>query len=131
VEAVGKRIPNMKRNILELIKDHPWQWASCAAIFGYILSRLHASKKRIYIDGSTRGMTSNPGYGRLGKLWMEAWKISKPLIATYIAEVIADQGVRAAAAASQPLEAPNPPSPLQSQNGASLSIEPLGAPGRK
>jgi ElaB/YqjD/DUF883 family membrane-anchored ribosome-binding protein len=33
-----KRKLDVKKHFLESIKNHPWQWASCAAIFGWLLS---------------------------------------------------------------------------------------------
>jgi hypothetical protein len=34
-------------------QKYPWEWASCAAIFGWLLSGLPARKKRIYIHRSS------------------------------------------------------------------------------
>ena len=40
-----RRKLDMKQHFLESIKNHPWEWASCAAIFGWLLSRIPARKK--------------------------------------------------------------------------------------
>ena len=82
---------DMKQHILESIKNHPWEWASCAAIFGWLLSRLPARKKRIYIDSSSQKPLKHRSDGLLAKLWREVWKISKPLIAAYVAQQVAEQ----------------------------------------
>jgi hypothetical protein len=48
-----RRILDMKQIILQSIKNHPWEWASCAALFGWLLSRVPVRKKRIYVYGSS------------------------------------------------------------------------------
>ena len=86
-----RRTLNMKQHWLASYQRHPWEWASGAALVGWVLSRLPARKKRIYIQSSTRTSVKNPAEGWLGKFWKEIWKISKPLIAAYIAKVLAEQ----------------------------------------
>ena len=85
-----RRKLDMNRHVLESIKNHPWEWASCAAIFGWILSRIPARKKRIYIHRSIQKPVKSRADGPLGKLWKEVWKISKPLIATYFVKLWAE-----------------------------------------
>ena len=82
---------DMKKHILESIKNNPWEWASCAAILGWLLSRIPARKKRIYIHSSSQKPLISRADGPLGKLWREVWKISKPLIAAYVAKVVGEQ----------------------------------------
>jgi hypothetical protein len=86
-----RRTLNMKQHLLASYKSHPWEWASSAALVGWLLSRLPARKKRIYIQSSTQTSVKNPAEGSLGKFWKEVWKISKPLIAAYVAKVLAEQ----------------------------------------
>ena len=85
-----RRKLDMNQHVLESIKNHPWEWASCAAIFGWILSRIPARKKRIYIHSSIQKPVKSRADGPLGKLWKEVWKISKPLIATYFVKLWAE-----------------------------------------
>jgi len=85
-----RRKLDMKQHILESIKSHPWKWASGAAIFGWLLSRIPARKKRIYIHSSSQKPIKRRDNGPLGKLWKEVWKISKPLIATYFVKLWAE-----------------------------------------
>jgi hypothetical protein len=80
---------NMKQHFLESIKNHPWEWASCAAIFGWLLSRIPARKKRVYIDSSSQKPVKRREKG-LGKLWREVWQFSKPMIAAYLAKLLAE-----------------------------------------
>ena len=86
-----RRTLDMKKHILESIQNHPWEWASCAAILGWLLSRIPARKKRIYIHSSSQKPLISRADGPLGKLWREVWKISKPLIAAYVAKLVGDQ----------------------------------------
>ena len=43
-----RRALDMKQHFLESIKNHPWEWASCAAIFGWLLSGIPAQKEDLY-----------------------------------------------------------------------------------
>jgi hypothetical protein len=86
-----RRTLDMKKHLLESIKNHAWEWAGCAAIFGWLLSRLPARKKRIYIHSSSQKPLKSRADGPLGKLWREVWKISKPLIAAYVAKLVWEQ----------------------------------------
>ena len=81
---------NMKQHFLESIKNHPWEWASCAAIVGWLLSRIPARKKKIYIDNSSQKPVKRRDKGPLGKLWREVWQFSKPMIAAYLAKLLAE-----------------------------------------
>ena len=80
-----RRQLDMKQHFQESIKNHPWEWASCAAIFGWLLSGIPARKKRIYIDSSSEKPVKGRDKGLLRKLWREVWKFSKPMIAAYLA----------------------------------------------
>jgi hypothetical protein len=85
---------NLKQHILESIKKYPWEWTSWAAIFGWLLSGLPARKRRIYIHSSSEKPPKRRADGPLAKLWNEVWKIFKPLIAAYIAKLMADKPKR-------------------------------------
>jgi hypothetical protein len=63
---------------------------SCAAIFGWLLSGIPARKKRIYIDSSSEKPVKGRDKGLLRKLWREVWKFSKPMIAAYLAKLLAE-----------------------------------------
>jgi hypothetical protein len=81
----------MKQHFLESIKNHPWEWASCAAaIVGWILFRPPARKKRIYVDSSSQKPGKRRDKGPLEKLLREVWQFSKPMIAAYLAKQLAE-----------------------------------------
>src|SRR6202162_3459026 len=89
-----RRSLDMKKHILESIKNHQWKWASCAAILGWLLSRIPARKKRIYIHSSSQKPLISHADGPLGKLWRGFWKLSKPIIAAYLAKLLAEKAKR-------------------------------------
>ena len=81
-----RRKLDMKQHLLESIKNHPWEWASCAAIFGWLLSRIPTRKEKIYMTAPLKHRHKGP----LGKLWREVWQFSKPMIAAYLAKLLAE-----------------------------------------
>ncbi len=85
-----RRKLDMKHHVLKSIKNHPWEWASCAAMVGWLVSRIPSRKKRIYIDSFSQKPVKRRDKGTLGKLWREAWQFSKPMIATYLAKLLVE-----------------------------------------
>jgi hypothetical protein len=88
-----RRKLNMKAHFLESIKKHPWEWASCAGIVGWLLSRIPVRKKRIYIDSSSKKPIKRRDKGPLGRLRKEVWQFSKPMIAAYLAKLLAEHAI--------------------------------------
>ena len=89
-----RRTLDMKQHFLGSIKNHPWEWASGAAIFGWLLSRIPARKKRIYIYSSGQQQIKVHNGGPLGKLLRAFWKLFKPIIAAYLAKLLAEKAKR-------------------------------------
>ncbi len=89
-----RRALNMKQNFPESIKNHPWEWASGAAICGWSLSRVHARKKRISAYRSSQKPIKARDSGPLGKLRRGFWKLSKPIVAAYLAKLLAEKAKR-------------------------------------
>jgi hypothetical protein len=73
------------------LRKHSWGWMSIAAMFGWILSRLPARKKKIYIHAanSDKGKRYRDGLG--SQLWKGAWSIAKPLVMAYLTKKIAEK----------------------------------------
>ena len=90
VSILGRKL-DLKHHFLEAIKDHPWERASCAAIFGWLLSRIPAREKRVYIDSFSQKPVKRPDTKSLGKLWREVWQFSKPMIAAYLAKLLVER----------------------------------------
>lgn len=85
-----RRKLDMKPHVLELIKKHPWKWASCAAIVGWLLSHLPVRKKRVYTDSASQQPAKRRDKPLLSKVWREVWQFSKPMIAAYLANLLAE-----------------------------------------
>jgi hypothetical protein len=64
---------------------------SMAAIFGWLLSRLPARKKKIYINASDSEKVKRRGIGLSGHIWKGAWSIAKPVITAYLTTRIAEK----------------------------------------
>jgi hypothetical protein len=88
--ALLRRKLDIKQHFLESMKKHPWEWASCAAIVGWLLSGIPARKKKIYIDNSSQKPVKHRDEGLVGKLWRAVWQFSKPMIAAYLAKLLAE-----------------------------------------
>ena len=85
-----RRKLNVGRHILESIRSHPWEWTSLAAGFGWLLSRLPARKKKIYVY-TNQEQVKGQGEKVLSKIWESVWRTSKPLIAAYAAKKLAEK----------------------------------------
>jgi len=77
------------RHLSDSLRSHSWGWISLAAIFGWLLSRLPARKKKIYIHTQDSQKAKNPGIGLLGQAWKGIWSIARPVITAYLTKKIA------------------------------------------
>lgn len=77
---------NVQRQLTETFHRYSWGWMSLAAILGWILSRLPARKKKIYIPaGNTRAATKLTGGLDLGlKIWGAFWSVARPILTAYL-----------------------------------------------
>jgi hypothetical protein len=78
-------------HLSDSVRRHSWGWMSIAAIFGWILSRLPARKKKVYIDISDPKKTKSRGIGLSGHIWKAAWSLAKPVITAYLTSRIAEK----------------------------------------
>jgi hypothetical protein len=78
------------RHMSDSVRQHSWGWISIAAIFGWLLSRLPARKKKIYIDTSDKKAKSR-GIGLSGHIWKAAWSVARPVITAYLTGRIAQK----------------------------------------
>ena len=86
-----RRDLNVGRHVLGSIRKYTWEWMASAAVCGWLLSRLPARKKKIYVYDSNEERLKSSRKKPLATLWQAAWDISKPLIAAYIAKKIAEK----------------------------------------
>lgn len=77
---------NVQRQLTETFHRYSWGWISLAAILGWILSRLPARKKKIYIHaGDNRAVAKRSGGLDLGlKIWGGLWSVARPLLTAYL-----------------------------------------------
>ena len=75
----------------ESVRDHSWSWMSLAGIFGWLLSRLPARKKKIYIHTADTAKKGGYGEGFMVQIWKGVWSIAKPLLVAYLTKRIAEK----------------------------------------
>ncbi len=86
-----RRNLDVERRLSESVKQHSWAWMSVAAVFGWILSRLPARKKKVYIEAPNSGKKVRYREGFLSTAWKAAWSIGKPLLTAYLTKKIAER----------------------------------------
>jgi hypothetical protein len=86
-----RRNLDIGRQMSDSVRRHSWIWMSLAAIFGWLLSRLPARKKKIYIQASDSQKAKSRGIGLSGHIWKAAWSIAKPMITAYLTTRIAEK----------------------------------------
>jgi hypothetical protein len=87
-----RRNLDISRHMSDSMREHSWGWMSVAAIFGWILSRLPARKKKIYIQSTDQQKSGKKWGGGLLKLVCDGvWSIAKPLLTAYLTKKIAQK----------------------------------------
>jgi hypothetical protein len=86
-----RRDLDVGRRMSDSVREHSWVWMSVAAIFGWLLSRLPARKKKIYVQAanSEKWKSHHQGFG--AQIWKGMWSIAKPLIVAYVTKRIAEK----------------------------------------
>jgi len=82
---------DVNRRLVHSVNRHSWAWMSAAAIFGWILSRLPARKKKVYIQSASPQKQKRGARGLLKAVWNAAWSIAKPVVAAYLTKKIAQK----------------------------------------
>ena len=86
-----RRNLDVGRQMSDSVRRHSWAWMSMAAIFGWLLSRLPARKKKIYIQAADSGKRVSSNGGFLVQIWRGVWSIAKPLVVAYLTKKIAEK----------------------------------------
>jgi hypothetical protein len=73
------------------LRKHSWGWMSIAAMFGWILSRLPARKKKVYIQAANSEKWKAPKESFMLQIWKGLWSIAKPLVVAYVTKQIAER----------------------------------------
>jgi hypothetical protein len=84
-----RRDLDIGRRMSESLRKHSWGWMSVAAIFGWILSRLPARKKKIYVQAANSEKWRGPKEGPMVQIWKGLWSIAKPFVVAYVTKQIA------------------------------------------
>ena len=85
-----RRDLDVGRRMSESLRKHSWGWMSVAAIFGWLLSRLPARKKKIYVAAnSDKKVSYHEGF--MVQVWKGIWSIAKPIVVAYVTKQIAEK----------------------------------------
>jgi hypothetical protein len=84
-----RRNLDVGRQMSDSLRKHSWGWMSLAAIFGWLLSRLPARKKKIYIHAANSEKRRSYRGGLVGEIFKAVWSIARPLITAYLMKKIA------------------------------------------
>jgi hypothetical protein len=85
-----RRDLDVGRRMSESLRKHSWGWMSVAAIFGWLLSRLPARKKKIYVAAnSDKKVSYREGF--IVQVWKGIWSIAKPIVVAYVTKQIAEK----------------------------------------
>lgn len=86
-----RRNLDISRRMSNSVRKHSWGWMSVAAIFGWLLSRLPARKKKIYIHAAGPENRRSYREGFMVQTWKAVWSIAKPLVVAYLTKRIAEK----------------------------------------
>jgi hypothetical protein len=86
-----RRNLDVGRRMSESLRKHSWGWMSVAAIFGWLLSRLPARKKQIYVHTTNSEKRKKQSQGILLSIWKGSWAIAKPVLTAYLTKKIAQK----------------------------------------
>jgi hypothetical protein len=73
------------------VREHTWGWVTFAAIIGWILSRLPARKKKIYVHATDSEKRTQREGGLLMQVWKGIWSIARPVLTAYFTKKIGQQ----------------------------------------
>jgi hypothetical protein len=86
-----RRDLDVGRRMSDSLRKHSWGWMSVAAIFGWLLSRLPARKKKVYVHAANSDKKVHYHEGFTVQVWKGLWSITKPLVVAYLTKKIAEK----------------------------------------
>ncbi|HEV3209834.1 MAG TPA: hypothetical protein VGY91_06175 [Chthoniobacterales bacterium] len=86
-----RRSLDLNQKLANSVDRHSWAWMSAAALFGWILSRLPARKKKVYIQSTSPQKEKRVGSGLLKVVWNGIWSIAKPVLIAYLTKKVAQK----------------------------------------
>jgi hypothetical protein len=87
---VGRNF-DVNQHLANSVRRHSWVWMSVAAIFGWILSRLPARKKKVYIQSTNRQKEKRGDSALLKGVWKAMWSVARPVLVAYLTKRIAQK----------------------------------------
>ena len=87
-----RRQLDVRRFFSDSLRKHAIGWVSFAAITGWLLSRLPARKKKIYVPAKSNGHLPKPSGqdGLLLGVGKGAWSVAKPLLTAYLTHKVTE-----------------------------------------
>ena len=82
---------DVNQHLANSVRQHSWLWMSVAAVFGWILSRLPARKKKVYIQSTNRQKEKRGESGLLKGVLKAVWSVARPLLVAYLTKRIAQK----------------------------------------
>ena len=86
-----RRDLDVGRRMSVSLRKHSWGWMSVAAIFGWLLSRLPARKKKIYVAANSDKKVGIITRVSWIQVWKGIWSIAKPIVVAYVTKQIAEK----------------------------------------
>src|SRR6516162_930503 len=86
-----RRSLDINQHLANSLRQHSWVWISLAALFGWILSRLPARKKKVYIQSTNRQKEKRGDSAVLKGVWKAMWSIARPVLVAYLTKIIAQK----------------------------------------
>jgi hypothetical protein len=82
---------NIPRLLNASIRQYPWTWVAGAALVGWLLSRLPARRKEVYlwkrdlVDKNPREVRVVSEPGKKSAIGQGVWSFTQPILSTYLA----------------------------------------------
>lgn len=91
-----RRQLDVRQHLSQSLRRHSVAWMSSAAVVGWLLSRLPARKKKVYVQARTneRVAKASSSNGLLLAVGKGAWSVAKPLLTAYLTHKLADSAKR-------------------------------------
>jgi hypothetical protein len=86
-----RRSLDVNQKLADSVNRHSFVWMTGAAIFGWILSRLPARKKKVYIQSTGSQKEKPVGTALLKGVWNAGWSIARPVLVAYLTKKIAQK----------------------------------------
>src|SRR5215469_7364233 len=90
-----KKDYDIPRRVNVSIRKYPWIWVAGAVLVGYLLSRLPARRKEVYVfKPNPREVRIVSGEGKKLGLGKSVWSFTQPMLSTYLARELHKRIVR-------------------------------------